>query len=96
MFKDWIEALRHLVRGPKSLERSLTLTVGGLLLASIVVLAASAVGLLRKQAEQHALARVQLAGVGAREEVRRVGEDTVTAARVLAAPAGGDRVRWGR
>ncbi len=84
MFKDWIEALRHLVSGPKSLERSLTLTVGGLLLASIVVLAASAVGLLRKQAEQQALSRVQLAGISAREEVRRVGEDTVTAARVLA------------
>jgi len=81
----WADALRHLVSGPKSLERSLALTVGGLLLASIVVLAFSAVGLLRKQAEQQALSRVQLAGISAREELRRVGEDTLTAARGLAA-----------
>ncbi len=82
--KNWLDSLRHLVSGPQSLERSLTLTIGGLLLASILVLAFSAVGLLRKQAEQQALSRVQLAGISAREEVRRVGEDTVTAARVLA------------
>ena len=82
---DWANGLKHLVSGPKSLERSLAFTVGGLLLASIVVLAFSAVGLLRKQAEQQALSRVQLAGISAREEVRRVGEDTLTAARVLAA-----------
>ncbi len=81
----WLSGLRQLVSGPKSLERSLALTVGGLLLAAILVLAFSAVGLLRKQAEQQALARVQLAGISAREAVRRVGEDTLTAARVLAA-----------
>jgi len=80
----WLDGLRQLASGPKSLERSLALTVGGLLLAAIVVLAFSAVGLLRKQAEQQALARVQLAGISAREAVRRVGEDTLTAARVLA------------
>jgi len=82
--KEWLASLRRLAAGPKSLERSLALTVGGLLLAAIVVLAFSAVSLLRKQAEQQALARVQLAGVAAREEVRRIGEDTLTAARVLA------------
>ena len=82
---DWLNGLRQLVSGPKSLERSLALTVGGLLLAAILVLAFSAVGLLRKQAEQQALSRVQLAGISAREAVRRVGEDTLTAARVLAA-----------
>src|SRR5512141_2121562 len=82
---DWLKGLRQLASGPKSLERSLALTVGGLLLAAILVLAFSAVGLLRKQAEQQALSRVQLAGISAREAVRRVGEDTLTAARVLAA-----------
>ena len=82
--KEWLNGLRRLAAGPQSLERSLALTVGGLLLSAIVALAFSAVGLLRKQAEQQALARVQLAGIGAREAVRRVGEDTLTAARILA------------
>lgn len=85
LLRDWSGSLRKLTVGPRSLERSLALTVGGLLLAAILMLAFSAVGLLRKQAEQEALARVQLAGIGAREAVRRLGEDTVTAARVLAA-----------
>jgi signal transduction histidine kinase len=83
-FKEWLTALQRLVAGPKSLERSLAFTVGGLLLAAIVVLSVSAVGLLRKQAEQQALARVQLAGAAAREEVRRLGEDALTSARVMA------------
>jgi len=83
--KHWLTALRRLLAGPQSLERSLAFTVGGLLLAAIAVLAISAVGLLRKQAEQQALARVQLAGVTAREELRRLGEDALTSARVLAA-----------
>ena len=30
--KNWLDSLRHLVSGPQSLERSLTLTIGGLLL----------------------------------------------------------------
>jgi signal transduction histidine kinase len=85
LLRDWLHGLRKLGAGPRSLERSLALTVGGLLLAAIAVLAFNAVGLLRKQAEQEALARVQLAGIGAREAVRRLGEDTVTSARALAA-----------
>ena len=56
-----------------------------MLLTAILVLAFSAVGLLRKQAEQQALSRVELAGVAAREEIRRIGEDALTSARVLAA-----------
>jgi signal transduction histidine kinase len=83
--REWLNGLMRLGSGPQSLERSLALTVGGLLLGAILVLAFSAVGLLRKQAEQEALARVQLAGIGAREAVRRMGEDAVTAARALAA-----------
>ena len=85
LLRDWVDGLRRLAAGRKSLERSLALTVGGLLLIAILVLAISAVGLLRKQAEQQALARVELAGVAAREEIRRIGEDALTSARVLAA-----------
>ena len=84
MLNDWMASLRRLAAGPATLERTLTLTLGGLVLAAILVLAISAVGLLRKQAEQQAIARVQLAGVAAREELRRLSEDTLTTTRVLA------------
>ena len=80
----WWASLRRLA-GPATLERTLALTLGGLVLAAILVLAISAVGLLRKQAEQQAISRVQLAGVAAREELRRLSEDTLTTTRVLAA-----------
>ncbi len=82
--KEWLTSLRRLAAGPQSLERSLALTLGGLVLAAILLLALSAVGLLRKQAEQQALARVQLAGIAAREEIRRRGEDGLTATRSIA------------
>jgi signal transduction histidine kinase/HAMP domain-containing protein len=84
LLHDWTTSLRRLAAGPATLERTLTLTLGGLVLAAILVLAVSAVGLLRKQAEQQAIARVQLAGVAAREELRRLSEDTLTTTRVLA------------
>jgi signal transduction histidine kinase len=84
LLKDWMASLRRLAAGPATLERTLTLTLGGLVLAAILVLAFSAVGLLHKQAEQQAIARVQLAGVAAREELRRLSEDTLTTTRVLA------------
>jgi signal transduction histidine kinase len=84
MLREWAAGLRRLVTGPQTLERTLALTIGGLVLAAILLLAFSAVGLLRNQAEQQAIARVQLAGAAAREEVRRVGEDALTAVRVLA------------
>ena len=54
--------------GRQSLERTLALTLGGLVLAAILVLAISAVGLLRKQAEQQALAQ---RAVGGRCRARR-------------------------
>ena len=44
----------------------------------------SAVGMLRDLADQQGKARVQLAGAMAREDLRRLGEDAVTAAHVLA------------
>ncbi|MDH4105814.1 MAG: ATP-binding protein [Gammaproteobacteria bacterium] len=85
MVGEWVASLRRLVAGPATLERTLTLTLGGLVLAAILALSLSAVGLLRKQAEQQAISQVRYAGVAAREELRRLGEDTVTTARVLAA-----------
>ncbi|HEX9207419.1 MAG TPA: ATP-binding protein [Steroidobacteraceae bacterium] len=84
LLREGLASLRRLVKGPATLERTLALTLGGLVLASILVLAINAVGLLRKQAEQQALARVELAGASAREEIRRLGEDTLSAARVVA------------
>ena len=82
--RDGWASLRRLAAGPATLERTLTLTLGGLVLAAILTLAISAVGLLRKQAEQQAIAQVRYAGVAAREELRRLSEDTLTTARVLA------------
>ncbi|HEX5649200.1 MAG TPA: ATP-binding protein [Steroidobacteraceae bacterium] len=84
ILREWVASLRRLVQGPATLERTLVLTLGGLVLASILVLAFSAVGLLRQQAEQQALASVKLGGISAREEIRRMSEDALTATRLLA------------
>ena len=81
---EWWGGLRRLIARPRSLERLLTLTVGGSLLVAIAALALGAGGLLRDQADDQALARVRLAGLAARDEIRRHGEDAVTAARLLA------------
>jgi len=82
---EWWASLRRLVTGPQSLERLLLLTLGGSLLFTIAVLALSAGGLLRDQAAEQAKARVRVAGLAARDELRRYGEDTLTTARLLAA-----------
>lgn len=50
----------------------------------IVAVSGNAVGRLRDLANEQALATVQLGGAGAREDIRQIGEDTLTAARVLA------------
>ena len=84
ILREWVASLRRLVQGPATLERTLVLTLGGLVLASILVLAFSAVGLLRQQAEQQALASVKLGGISAREEIRRMSEDALTTTRLLA------------
>src|SRR5688572_30848538 len=44
----------------------------------------SAVGMLRDLADEQGKARVQLAGAIAREDLRRLGEDALSAARILA------------
>ena len=76
--------LRAFLSGPVSLGRTLALTLGGLLLLSILALALGGAGLLREQAEEQALSRVQLAGIGARDEIRRYGDSALTSARLLA------------
>ena len=80
----WTAGLRRLFAGPRSFAASLALTIGGLLLLAIVALATGSIGLLREQADEQALARVQLAGVSARDELRRHSDEALTSARLLA------------
>ena len=82
--KQWVAGLRRLVARPRSLERLLLFTVAGVVLFSIVAIALASIGLLRDQAAEQALSSVRAAAHAARYEIRRVGEDTVTAARLLA------------
>ena len=82
--KQWNAGLRRLFARPRSLERLLLFTVAGVVLFSIVAIALASIGLLRDQAADQALSSVRAAAHAARYEIRRVGEDTVTAARLLA------------
>jgi len=79
-----VSRLRRWLAGPATLGRTLALTIGGLLLIAIIALALGGMGLLREQAEEQALSRVELAGVEARDEIRRYSEDALTSARLLA------------
>jgi signal transduction histidine kinase len=76
--------LQGLVARPRSLERLLLFTIAGIVVFAILAIALTSLGLLREQASEQALARVLAAAHAARYEIRRVGEDTVTAARLLA------------
>jgi signal transduction histidine kinase/HAMP domain-containing protein len=76
--------LQRLAARPRSLERLLLFTIAGLLLFAILAFALASLGLLRDQASEQALARVSAAAHAARYEIRRLGEDTATAARLLA------------
>jgi signal transduction histidine kinase len=82
--RHWAGRLRTAVGGEWPFVTSLAVTIGGLLLLAIVALAVGGVGLLREQAREQALARVQLAGVSARDELRRNSEEALTTARLLA------------
>ena len=73
--KERVAGLWRLLTGPMSFARSLALTIGGLLLVAILALAIGGTGLLREQAEEQALAKVQLAGLAARDEIRQYSED---------------------
>src|SRR5688500_2734967 len=76
--------LTRLMARPRSLERLLLVTISGLVLFAIVAIALTSLGLLRDQASEQALSQVSAAAHHARYEIRRVGEETVTAARLLA------------
>jgi signal transduction histidine kinase len=78
------DQLRQRLTRPASLARTLVFTIGLLLLVAIVALVLGGRGLLREQAEEQALSRVELAGVGARDELRRLSEDALNSARLLA------------
>src|SRR5512145_91900 len=82
--RRWSDRANRWLPGERSLGATLAVTLGGLLLLAIVALALGGTGLLRKQAEEQALARVQLAGVSARDELRRGSEAALTSARLLA------------
>lgn len=58
-----------------------------LVLLVIIGISFSAVGLLRKLANEQGLSQVQLAGAGAREEIRKIGEDVLKQARNMAGDA---------
>ena len=55
-----------------------------LVLLVIIGIATSAAGLLRSLANEQGMTRAQLAGTSAREELRKMGEDTLTQARLAA------------
>ena len=76
--------LTRLMARPRSLERLLLFTISGLVLFAIVAIALTSLGLLRGQAAEQALSQVSAAAHQARYEIRRVGEETVTSARLLA------------
>jgi signal transduction histidine kinase len=76
--------LQRLLARPRSLERLLLFTTASLVLFAIVAIALTSLGLLRDQASEQALSRVRVAAHQARYEIRRVGEETVTASRLLA------------
>jgi signal transduction histidine kinase len=82
--KQWKAGLQSLVARPRSLERLLLFTTASLVLFSIAAIALASLGLLRQQASAQALARVRAAAHQARYEIRRVGEDTVMSAHLLA------------
>ena len=67
-----------------TLGRLLALVMGSLAVAVMAGIWWMSAGLLRDQAEEQALARVRVAGLAARDQIRRESEDSLTAARLLA------------
>jgi hypothetical protein len=67
-----------------TLGRLLALVMGSLAVSVMAGIWWMSAGLLRDQAEEQALARVRVAGLAARDQIRRASEDALTAARLLA------------
>ncbi len=85
--RDWWQRLVAMLRFDSS-STQLSWLLAAINVALVLLVLAgmswSAIGLLRDLADQQALSRVQLAGATAREELRRISEDTQSAARILA------------
>src|SRR4029450_10946515 len=79
-----VSELRERYAGPMTLGRLLALVMGSLALAVMIGLWWISAGLLRDQAEEQALARVQVAGLQARDHAPRAGGDALTGARLPA------------
>lgn len=84
--QDWLDRL-ELDPEKTSLRTLLPAINVALILMVIVGISFSAVGLLRKLANEQGLSQVQLAGAGAREELRKIGEDALKQTRNMAGDA---------
>ncbi len=79
----WLDKLQ--LDPEKTSLRSLLPAINVVLVLLVIVgIATSAVGLLRSLANDQGMTRAQLAGTSAREELRKLGEDTLTQARLAA------------
>jgi len=79
-----VSEIRQRSAGPMTLGRLLALVMGCLVVAVMAGFWWMSAGLLRDQAEEQALGRVRVAGLAARDRIRRASEDSLTAARLLA------------
>ena len=79
-----VSDIRRRNAGPMTLGRLLAVVMGSLALAVMLGIWWMSAGLLRDQAEEEALSRVRVAGLAARDRIRRESEDALTAARLLA------------
>ena len=79
-----VSEIRGRRAGPMTLGRLLALVMGCLVVAVMTGFWWMSAGLLRDQAEEQALGRVRVAGLAARDRIRRASEDGLTAARLLA------------
>ena len=79
-----VSEIRGRRAGPMTLGRLLALVMGCLVVAVMAGFWWMSAGLLRDQAEEQALGRVRVAGLAARDRIRRASEDGLTAARLLA------------
>lgn len=82
----WLDRLE--LDPEKTSLRTLLPTINVILVLLVIIgISFSAVGLLRKLANEQGLAQVQLAGAGAREELRKIGEDVLKQTRTMAGDA---------
>ena len=84
--QKWLDGLE--LTSEKTSLRTLLPTINVVLVLLVIIgISLSAVGLLRKLANEQGLSQVQLAGTSAREELRKLSEDTLKQTRNLARDA---------